>query len=160
MKTLRNSDGTFIKGERSSLDTEFKSGGAPWNKGKKIYILKTCNFCKEEYSWEQTRNTGGKFCSLKCHYSNNRGENNHNWKGGYTTTPAGYVRDTRLKKYVHTIIAEKALGRKLKKGELVHHINCKKNDNRPTNLLICDQAFHRYLHAKMAHKYAEEHFKD
>lgn len=38
--------------------------------------------------------------------------------------------------YEHLIVAEKKLGRELKDGEVVHHINRKRNDNREENLMI------------------------
>lgn len=41
----------------------------------------------------------------------------------------GYVKE-------HIIVAERFLGRKLEEGEVVHHINGKKDDNSPENLMV------------------------
>jgi hypothetical protein len=58
----------------------------------------------------------------------------------------------------HVYVAEKALGRSLKKGEVVHHINCDQLDNRPQNLLVCTRAYHVWLHGEMSRRYAREKF--
>lgn len=38
--------------------------------------------------------------------------------------------------YEHIVVAEKILGRNLKEGEVVHHINQKRTDNSPKNLMV------------------------
>lgn len=58
----------------------------------------------------------------------------------------------------HIVIAERALGRPLRKGEVVHHINCDQLDNRSSNLLICRRDYHAWLHGEMSRRYARAAF--
>lgn len=52
--------------------------------------------------------------------------------------------------YEHIVVAERALGRRLPKGAIVHHVNLDTHDNRPSNLVICpSEAYHRLLHKRM-----------
>lgn len=71
---------------------------------------------------------------------------------GRTLTKDGYIIVTvdGQRKYEHTVIAEKALGKTLPPKAIVHHVNGVPWDNRPENLVICpDQAYHMLLHKRM-----------
>lgn len=64
-------------------------------------------------------------------------EKNPRWSGGKYITRIGYVRtyDNKGKyRQEHRIVAEKTIGRELKRTETIHHINENKSDNRPQNL--------------------------
>lgn len=61
--------------------------------------------------------------------------------------PRWYKRYSNSKKLVHRDVAEKNLGRKLLREEVVHHINRNKTDNRPENLRVfSSQKEHDMLH--------------
>jgi hypothetical protein len=51
----------------------------------------------------------------------------------------------------HILVAERALGKPLPKGSVVHHANQNKLDNRPNNLAIFpNEAYHKLIHMRMA----------
>jgi len=49
----------------------------------------------------------------------------------------------------HIAVAEKAMGKKLPKGAVVHHVDENRLNNCPTNLVVCTRAYHMVLHARM-----------
>ena len=87
------------------------------------------------------------------------GDKNSQWQGGTTFHDAGY----RLLKqpdhpraksngyvFEHLVIAQRALGKPLPVGAVVHHVNGVRHGNHNTNLVICqDQAYHSLLHRRM-----------
>lgn len=49
----------------------------------------------------------------------------------------------------HLLVAERALGRPLPEGAVIHHLNGVRDDNRNQNLVICqDHAYHMLLHQR------------
>jgi hypothetical protein len=48
--------------------------------------------------------------------------------------------------YEHILVAERALGRPLKRTEHVHHLDLNKVNNAPSNLLVLSRASHAKLH--------------
>lgn len=91
------------------------------------------------------------------HVCHAKGPSNSQWKGiknhsgGYiliyspghpNADQGGYV-------FEHILVAEKALGKYLPEGSCPHHVNGKKNDNRPKNLVICeDLDYHNFIHQR------------
>ena len=74
-----------------------------------------------------------------------KGAGGIDYNGYYVITVDG----KRVYEHIHK--AEKALGKPLPKGAVVHHMNCIRHDNEtPFNLVICpDQAYHLLLHRRM-----------
>lgn len=75
--------------------------------------------------------------------------------GGYKSVPYARRYEGRQVIFEHREIVERVLGRKLKEGEIVHHLNMDKTDNRNCNLLVCTDDYHRYLHDAMMRAYAK-----
>jgi hypothetical protein len=53
--------------------------------------------------------------------------------------------------YVHRVVAAKKLGRDLRLGEVVHHLDGNTANNDPNNLEICSSASVHRLHHKRSH---------
>ena len=115
-------------------------------------ILIKCDYCGKEfetYKCYEKRKVKHRFCSKKCEskfksYNNTR----EKWKGGRIGKTTGYIYIFIDGKEVgeHILIMEKTIGRRLKKGEVVHHINGIKTDNRIENLQLMTNSEHVKLH--------------
>jgi|CXWL01.1.fsa_nt_gi hypothetical protein len=91
----------------------------------------------------------------------------NNWKGGRSITPQGYV-SLRLPSHhranpqgrvkEHIVIAENMTGIKIVHPIVIHHVNENRSDNRPRNLVICENtAYHNLLHQRIRSLAASGH---
>lgn len=122
-------------------------------------IGRVCKQCGAHFKVKPHKIKEGKgiYCSRVCA---NRGvltgKPSRAWKGGRHMI-SGYVAvfapnhpnaSVQQRRYVleHRAVAAKMLGRPLVKGEVVHHKNGIKTDNRPENLVVITQSEHMRLH--------------
>jgi hypothetical protein len=82
---------------------------------------------------------------------NPSGSDHPRWKGG-RGTDGRYISillPNGRRRHEHRLIAERVLGRPLTRSECVHHIDGNGLNNAPSNLIIMDRSYHRWLHAAL-----------
>lgn len=109
--------------------------------------MEHCAYCgKEMYRPpSQRKRTNEGFCSVACRSAKLNPEKN---KSLMTDEVRAKLRAARLDtgegksypkfygRHEHRIVAERILGRPLKPGEVVHHIDRNKRNNNPENLMV------------------------
>lgn len=90
------------------------------------------------------------------HGNHVRGSRHHRWNPGRMLTEHGYVKvrvgkshplaDPNGYAYEHHLVICSAIGRLLRPGEVVHHKNGDKTDNRLENLELVTRAEHNAIH--------------
>lgn len=114
-----------------------------------------CKTCKKLFDKRTVdKRDKNKYCSSRCALAPCRTKEHQisaGKKAGQViikkyrgTGTKGYIRE--LSDHQHRLVAEKILGRELKKGEIVHHKDNNKHNNNPNNLEVMTQAEHARLH--------------
>lgn len=73
-------------------------------------------------------------------------------QGRWIHKVSGYVmvKERGFLEYEHRLLAEKALGKPLPEGAVVHHMGSPDDNHGPFKLVICpDQEYHMLLHKRM-----------
>lgn len=121
-------------------------------------FVEHCHRCGKELYRSPSNRKGRPFCSRSCHMKTLNEELN---PSRMTEEVRTKLRETRLgsgegKTYTklygrheHRAVAEQKLGRKLKHGEVVHHIDGDKRNNSPENIMVfANQAEHAHWHSE------------
>lgn len=115
--------------------------------------MRTCSLCGIDFEGYPGKPRGKKtYCSKACRIKamsiRNRTTQRVNKPGGLTFEERTKIRNARLGKgtgksypkfygrHEHRIVAEVKLGRPLKPGEVVHHIDHNVRNNNPENLMV------------------------
>ncbi len=119
------------KGKHASPRTEIKPGQRISPRTEFVKGQPAHNRKKDDYFWDDKR-TGYRMA-----------------RSLYTSS--GWAHE-------QTVMVERVLGRHLKPGEEVHHVNARKSDNRNSNFVVCTGGYHRTIERLMATIYQLEHF--
>jgi hypothetical protein len=122
--------------------------------------MNICTICKKVFTKKRKEQV---LCSAVCRQKNNakkrKGQKTGRQQKEYKKrlTKDGYLRqysaahpfaNGRKEIHVHVMIMELSIGRALEPGEVVHHKNEIKTDNRLENLELMNTADHSRLHQK------------
>lgn len=142
----------------------------------KTILSKQCAYCKSIFYCRENQSPSHfkrqKYCSRSCSTKATKngaflpGGGHFNWAGGTHRSANDYKKvliGSGLYINEHILIMEWYLARKLEEGEVVHHINGIRDDNRLENLELMTESSHGRLHnlgKKHSEKTKERYRKD
>ena len=131
-----------------------------YNNAQKRHNRSGETYCKRCSGKKNGVKSRGRKWKKKPHQIQTR-EQHPSWKGGRYVSSDGYIMvNVKIGRHSnqsgwgnykkeHVVVMEKHLNRKLRKNEVVHHINGIKTDNSLENLFLTDHRGHRTLHSSL-----------
>ena len=116
-------------------------------------VVRICEICGSQFGWRKS--STGRFCSKRCSSSAPdvvarivRASRESAAMRGDKQRGRGEGRTYRKLngRHEHRVVAEEKIGRPLRPGEIVHHIDGDKHNNSPENLAVMTQSEHIRLH--------------
>ena len=116
-----------------------------------------CEECGIEVNMPESQYKRAKhhYCSRQCHMKAMNRELNptrmtdevkEKIRNKHLNSGKGVTYEKIHGRHTHRIVAEKMIGRPLRTGEIVHHIDGNKRNNEPSNLMVMTQSEHCRLH--------------
>lgn len=105
----------------------------------------SCEVCQKLFN-ARSVSKPGRFCSVKCRNTNNARVSADFRADKMRGSGEGKGYRKRGGRHEHRLVAEEMLGRPLRKGEIVHHIDHNKLNNKPENLQVMSQSEHVMEH--------------
>lgn len=148
---------TWNKWVRNHHPQNHAERGDPWNKGNVALHRHACKTCSKKF---KNRKPVADFCTRACYHAFYSGEQSHLYGNGFRTKYRTVWIDGVAKKE-HRVLMAAWLGRRLKKSEVVHHIDGNGLNNAAVNLHLfhcesCHQHFHK-AGASLQYVYVDVH---
>ena len=115
-------------------------------------VERQCTRCGKVFAVRASiaqRKGGGTYCSRQCQWPTTT-----TLRPGVRLTEQGYAavrgrRPATGSRLEHRVVVARILGRPLPRKAVIHHVNGDRTDNRPQNLVVCENAgSHNLLHMR------------